>query len=112
MPVPIPLSGHTADSLADRFRLLSEPTRLRLLYLLRDGERSVGALAAEIGCAQANASQQLALLAVGEVLVRRREGLHCYYTVGDESVFALCDAVCESLTRHIDARADALRPLR
>jgi DNA-binding transcriptional ArsR family regulator len=112
MPVPVPLSAHTADSLADRFRLLSEPTRLRLLYLLRDGERSVGALAAEIGCTQANASRQLALLADGGVLVRRREGLHCYYTVGDGSVFALCDAVCESLTRHIDARADALRPLR
>jgi DNA-binding transcriptional ArsR family regulator len=112
MPVPVPLSSQSADSLADRFRLLSEPTRLRLLYLLRDGERSVGALATDIGCTQANASKQLALLADGGVLVRRREGLHCYYAIGDHSVFMLCDAVCEALTRHHDARGDALRPLR
>jgi DNA-binding transcriptional ArsR family regulator len=111
MPLPVPLPSDTADSLAERFRLLSEPTRLRLLYLLRDGERSVGALAGEIGCTQANASKQLALLADGGVLIRRREGLHCYYAVGDQSVFALCDAVCAALTRHIDARAGALRPL-
>lgn len=110
MALPCPLPADTADSLAERFRLLSEPTRLRLLFLLRDGERSVGSLAAEVGCTQANASKQLALLADGGVLVRRREGLHCYYAIGDESVFALCDAVCAALARHIDARAGAVRP--
>ena len=110
MAVPHPLPTDLADSLAERFRVLSEPTRLRLLDLLRDGERSVGQLTAELGCTQANTSKQLALMAEAGVLVRRREGLRCFYSVADPSVFALCDLVCESLRRHWDARADTLRP--
>ena len=90
--------------------MLSEPTRLRLLDRLRDGERSVGQLTADLGFTQANTSKQLALMAEAGVLVRRREGLRCFYSVADPSVFALCDLVCESLRRHWDARADTLRP--
>jgi DNA-binding transcriptional ArsR family regulator len=110
MTLPHPLPKDLADSLADRFRLLSEPTRLRLLDLLRDGERSVGQLTAELGCTQANTSKQLALMADAGVLVRRRDGLHCFYSVADASVYALCDVMCDALRRHWDARADTLRP--
>ena len=110
MALPHPLPTDLADSVADRFRLLSEPTRLRLLDLLRDGERSVGQLTAELGCTQANTSKQLALMADAGVLMRRRDGLHCFYSVADQSVYALCDVVCESLRRHWDARAGTLRP--
>lgn len=112
MALPHPLPPDVAQSLAERFRLLSEPTRLRLIDLLRDGERSVGALATELGCTQANASKQLSLLADAGILCRRRQGLHCYYRVADESVFGLCSTVCEQLTRQHDARSDALRALR
>jgi DNA-binding transcriptional ArsR family regulator len=112
MALPHPLPPHVAQSLAERFRLLSEPTRLRLIDLLRDGERTVGVLADELGCTQANASKQLAVLADGGILYRRRDGLRCYYGVADDAVFALCAAVCEQLTRQHDARADALSALR
>ena len=110
MALPHPLPADLADSLAERFRLLSEPTRLRLLDLLRDGERSVGQLTADLGCTQANTSKQLALMAEAGLLVRRREGLRCFYAVADPSVFALCDLVCEAMRRHWDARAGTLRP--
>jgi DNA-binding transcriptional ArsR family regulator len=108
--LPHPLTPEYARSVADRFRLLGDPTRLRLIDLLRDGERTVGSLAKDLGCTQANTSKQLALMAEAGVLVRRREGLRCFYAVADPSVFALCDLVCESLRRHWDARADTLRP--
>jgi len=63
-----------ALAIAERFRLLSEPTRLRLLDLMADGERSVGSLAGELGCTQANVSKHLALLADGiRVLTRSLE---------------------------------------
>jgi DNA-binding transcriptional ArsR family regulator len=109
MTLPHPLSPEFAEPLAERFRLLSEPTRLRLLDMLRDGERPVGALADDLGCTQANVSKHLAMLADGGLVVRRREGLRCYYAVADASVFTLCDSVCDSLRRHRDARAGALR---
>jgi len=105
MAVPHPLPPDVAASLADRFRLLAEPTRLRLLDLLRDGERSVGSIAEPVGCSQANVSKHLALLADGGLVARRRDGLHCYYTVSDPSVFSLCEMVSEGLRRHWDARA-------
>ena len=109
MALPHPLPIEYARTVADRFRLLGDPTRLRLMDMLRDGERSVGSLAAELGCTQANTSKQLALLADGGLVARRREGLHCYYSVQDERVFALCDAVCASVLTHLDARAEVLR---
>jgi DNA-binding transcriptional ArsR family regulator len=100
-----------AIAIAERFRLLAEPTRLRLLDLMADGERSVGSLAAEIGCTQANVSKHLGLLADAGLVGRRRDGLHTYYCVVDEAVFALCGQVCETLRRHADARAAALREI-
>src|SRR5439155_7384591 len=102
--LPHPLPPDLAATLADRFRLLAEPTRLRLLDMLRDGERTVGSLAEELGCTQANASKQLGLLADAGVLVRRKQGLHCYYGIADHGVFALCDSVCELLMSEADAR--------
>jgi DNA-binding transcriptional ArsR family regulator len=98
-----------AEAIADRFRLLAEPTRLRLLDLLADGERSVGSLTAELGCTQANVSKHLSLLAEAGLVSRRRDGLRSFYAVSDPAVFALCGQVCDTLRRHADARAAALR---
>ncbi len=98
-----------AAAIADRFRLLAEPTRLRLLDLLSDGERSVGGLADDLGCSQANVSKHLALLADAGVVRRRRDGLHCFYSVSDPAVFVLCGQVCEALRRNADDRVAALR---
>ena len=110
MALPHPLPEAYARTVADRFRLLGDPTRLRLMDLLRDGERSVGSLADELGCTQANVSKHLSLMADGGLVARRRAGLHCYYAVADDAVFALCDAVCASVLSHLDARSRELRP--
>ncbi len=98
-----------AIAIAERFRLLSEPTRLRLLDLLADGERSVGSLAGDLGCTQANVSKHLALLADAGIVGRRRDGLRTLYCVTDPAVFSLCGQVCETLRRNADARVAALR---
>jgi DNA-binding transcriptional ArsR family regulator len=98
-----------AIAIAERFRLLSEPTRLRLLDLMADGERSVGSLADDLGCTQANVSKHLALLADAGIVGRRRDGLRTLYCVTDPAVFSLCGQVCETLRRNADARVAALR---
>jgi DNA-binding transcriptional ArsR family regulator len=98
-----------ATAIAERFRLLAEPTRLRLLDMLAEGERSVGSLADDLGCTQANVSKHLALLSDAGIVRRRRDGLRTLYAVDDPAVFALCGQVCETLRRHADARAAALR---
>ena len=108
MSLPAPLSPETAQSIADRFRLLGEPTRLRILYLLCDGEKSVGSLVEALDCTQANVSKHLTLMTDAGVLRRRRDGVHSYYAVADTSVFGLCERVCDCLRDYWDARAGAL----
>jgi DNA-binding transcriptional ArsR family regulator len=109
VPSQPPFPSETVDALAERFRLLSEPSRLRLLCMLAGGERCVGDLAVELGCTQANVSKHLAMLADAGLLRRRKAGLNCYYSVADESVFTVCGSVWDSLRRHRDAAAEAVR---
>lgn len=108
MAAPRPLSPTQAEALAERFRLLAEPTRLRLLDLLEQGEASVGTLTMQLGCTQANVSKHLALLADAGVLHRRRDGLHCYYSVADSSALSIRDLGWDWVCRHRRAAADEL----
>jgi len=77
--------------------VIGEPTRIRLLDRLRDGEASVSELTEALGGSQQNVSKHLTVLADAGVLARRREGTHVFYRIADESVLALCEQVCGSL---------------
>ena len=100
----IELSDSSAEVIADRFRALAEPMRLRLLNSLRRGEMSVGELAEQTGAGQANASKHLQVLLQQGFVERRKEGTTTWYRVADPSVFELCTLVCggieEGLERH------------
>jgi DNA-binding transcriptional ArsR family regulator len=101
VPFPKPISDRLAELIALRFRLLAEPTRVRLFDRLRDGEASVHELTDELGCSQQNISKHLTLLAEAGVLARRKERNNVYYRICDEDVLALCDQVCDSVERHL-----------
>ena len=77
---------------ANLFRVLGHPARVRILELLRDGERSVGALQAELGLDSGGTSQHLAALRRIGLVESRREGTSVYYRVDDERVFDLLEA--------------------
>ena len=96
-----PLNEKTLQLIAERFRLLGDPVRLRLLQTLEQREMSVADLVAATGAAQANVSKHLQLLLRGGLVQRRREGLFVFYSVTDPRVFELCDVVCGSLTDHL-----------
>ncbi len=91
------LSEAALEKVAERFKALSEPTRLMLLYALMDGEKNVSELVRETGGLQANVSKHLAVLLDAGILGRRRQGTSAYYRIADESVFELCDLVCGSI---------------
>jgi DNA-binding transcriptional ArsR family regulator len=92
-----PLNERTIELVAERFRILGDPMRLRLLQILAEGERSVAELVEASGASQANVSKHLQLMLHAGVLERRKEGLFVYYAVRDPRVFELCDLVCGSL---------------
>ncbi len=76
---------------ADFFRVLGHPARVRLLQLLRDGERSVGALQEELELDSSGTSQHLAALRAQGLVVGRREGTSVYYRVKDPRTLELLE---------------------
>jgi ArsR family transcriptional regulator len=96
------------DLIAARFRLLSEPLRLKLLAVLMTGERNVGELVTLTGAGQANISKHLAALAQGGLVSRRKAGTSIYYTIADPTVFTLCDVVCAGVRERFTAQIHAL----
>ncbi len=102
------LSGAALGMVAERFKALSEPTRLRLLYALMDGEKTVSELVAETGSVQANVSKHLSVLMEAGILGRRKQGTSSYYRITDESIFELCDLVCGSIHDRLVTELDEL----
>jgi DNA-binding transcriptional ArsR family regulator len=96
------LPAEALEQVADYFRALSEPTRLRILNFLRDGERSAGELAELCGYTGANISRHMAVLVDRGLAVREGRGTSVYYRIADESVYALCDLVCGSISRRLE----------
>jgi ArsR family transcriptional regulator len=101
----IEMTPEVLELVAARFKALAEPTRLRILSVLREGERTVSELVEETGLGQANASKHLQLLHDLRYVERRREGLYTIYSLADEDVFELCDIVCGRIEREVEERS-------
>jgi DNA-binding transcriptional ArsR family regulator len=99
------LSAEALEQVAAYFQALSEPTRLRILNILREGERNVGELAELCGFTAANVSRHLALLTKHGLVARESRGTSVYYRIADESVYQLCDLVCGSIARQFERSA-------
>ena len=98
-----PLPDDLVDLIAQRFRVLSEPTRIKLLDRLRAGEASVLQLTDQIGTSEQNVSKHLGVLHRAGIVSRRKEGNFSFYAIADEAIFALCEQVCGALERHVDS---------
>jgi len=83
--------------IADRFKALGEPARLRLLNALRLGEKTVTELVDETDLGQANVSKHLHVLYSAGLVVRRREGAFVHYAIADDRIYELCDIMCDQL---------------
>jgi DNA-binding transcriptional ArsR family regulator len=90
-PFAVPDQPTRADVVAKYFRALGDPTRVRILGLLRERERSVGELVAALGAAQPRVSNHLACLRWCGFVAARREHRTVYYRVADARVGALLD---------------------
>jgi DNA-binding transcriptional ArsR family regulator len=91
------LTPELFDQVANRFRALGEPARLRILDTLRRGECSVGDLCERTNLNQANLSKHLQLLHTLGFVNRRKDGVFVHYSLADEDVFQLCDIMCGRL---------------
>lgn len=81
--------------IAEMFKALAEPLRLRLMSELFAGEATVGELAAAVGASVANTSKHLHVLHKAEWVTRRKDGTEVRYGLGDSRAEALCTLMCE-----------------
>ncbi|NEO27648.1 MAG: helix-turn-helix transcriptional regulator [Kamptonema sp. SIO4C4] len=109
MPFAKPISQEVVQQLAEYFGILSEPMRLRILNLLRDGEKCVQELVEATQTSQANVSKHLKVMLQAGVLSRRSEGTSAYYRVEDPLIFDLCNLVCNRLASRIEEQAQQFR---
>ena len=107
-----PMTPELLTLVAERFKALAEPARLRILDALRDGEQTVSDLMQKTELGQANVSKHLQLLYALRFVDRRKEGLYVHYRLADDDVFRLCDIMCGRLEAEVRERSQALEGAR
>ncbi len=80
------LKEYTSTHLADLFSALSDPTRLRIISLLLDGERNVGELASQLAMTESAVSHQLRGLRQLRLVRSRKDGRQVFYALDDDHV--------------------------
>ena len=73
----------TVVTLAQMFRILGDPTRLRILMELRAGEKNVTALCKRLKAPQPTVSHHLGILRMGQLAVSRRSGKEIFYSISN-----------------------------
>jgi DNA-binding transcriptional ArsR family regulator len=107
---PHPLADPLVDLVAQRFRVLAEPMRIKLLDHLREGDATVTELQEVLGASQQNVSKHLGILHGAGMVSRTKDGNHTRYSIADEGVFELCEQVCGGVRRQLDELDALLQP--
>ncbi|MBA3483613.1 MAG: helix-turn-helix transcriptional regulator [Pirellulales bacterium] len=99
-----PLPDELLLLVAEKFRMLSDSTRLAILRCLMDGKESnVSEIVARTGRELANVSKHLKMLAEARLISRRKEGSFVLYKLDDPVLQKICSLVCDSLRRDLEA---------
>jgi DNA-binding transcriptional ArsR family regulator len=97
------------ERIASQFRALAETSRLRLMNVLFEGERTVGDLAVASGLGMANVSKHLSILFAAGFVTRRKEDVRVLYSVADDGVVALCDLVHDRVRERAESEMRVAR---
>jgi len=99
------------DFKAGFFKALAHPSRIRILELLRDGEKSVNELQPALGLEPSNISQQLAVLRSADIVVGRKQGANVFYTVKSRLIYVLLDAAKDLFNESLSQKIKLLESL-
>lgn len=100
------------ERVAEQFRALGEPSRLRLMNLLFDGEQTVGELVEASGLSLANVSKHLGLLHQVGWVTRKKDGVRVVYALADERTLGLCELMCNRVRELAAAVAELAQPAK
>lgn len=96
---------------ADILKALAQPTRLKIIEFLRDGERCVCEIFPAIGEEQSNTSRHLVLMLTTGILSRRKDGLKIYYAIKHPEILEIVDTVTLLVKQEIAGRHELLKAI-
>jgi DNA-binding transcriptional ArsR family regulator len=99
--IPHPLPVALVELIAQRFRVIGEPMRIRLLDALREGPMTINELTEALGASQQNVSKHIAVLAQAGIVGREKDGNRVRCFIADETIFELCELVCGGLREQV-----------
>lgn len=102
------LDDQALDQVAEYFRALAEPLRLKLLNALRDGPLNVSELTELVGSSQANVSKHLGVLAKAGLVSRQSRGTSVFYEIADPRTYQLCDLVCGQIAQRLMSQVQGM----
>ncbi len=94
---------------ADVLKALAQPTRLKIIFFLRDGERCVCEIFPAIGEEQSNTSRHLNMMQSAGVLSRRKDGLKIFYAIKHPEIMEVIDLVTGIVKQDIYGRHTLLK---
>ncbi|HAB15056.1 MAG TPA: metalloregulator ArsR/SmtB family transcription factor [Verrucomicrobiota bacterium] len=103
-----PVSDDALALIAAWFRTLAEPSRLKILRVLEEGEKNITELVSATGLTQANVSRHVQSLVDAGMVGRRREGLTAICFIADPTITELCDNVCNNLMKRLASQVKTL----
>ena len=98
-----------AELRADILKALAQPTRLKIIELLHDGERCVCEIFPAIEEEQSNTSRHLNLMMASGILSRRKDGLKIYYAIKHPEVLEIVDLATIIMSQEIRGRHELLK---
>jgi DNA-binding transcriptional ArsR family regulator len=93
----------------DFLRAIAQPTRLKILYFLKDGERCACEIIPKMKEDQSNISRHLTHMRDAGILESRKEGVSVYYKINDRRVFTVLSLVDEMVKAEIKKKAKAVK---
>ena len=97
---------------ADLCKVFSHATRLEVINVLREQERSVSDLARELGVGIGNLSQHLNMMKQRRVLESRKEGNNIYYRLANPKMLKAFDLIRETLLEDLERESEFVRQMR
>lgn len=89
---------------AEISKTLANPTRLAILHLLKDGEKTVNEIAQRLNVSQSNVSQHLAIMRQRQIVKTRKAGSTVYYRVSSPKISQACNMVREVLLEQLSQK--------
>jgi signal transduction histidine kinase/DNA-binding transcriptional ArsR family regulator len=106
--IPHPLPTPLVVLIAQRFRVIGEPMRIRVLDALRDGPLTINELTEVLGASQQNVSRHVVVLAQAGIVAREKDGTRVRCSIADETIFELCEIVCGGLRQQVAELGEVL----